>query len=421
MDRVFSVIMALLLTSPVVSANPRWRSNERPAPGRYIVHLDAAADVEEATSGLVRAFGGKVVHRFHGEPWQGFSVQDLPHAAAMALSNHPLVEYVEEDSYEQLLQVAPPQHDNWARDRINQDSLPLDLDATTCGTGANAYIYVIDSGISDPGGAEFGSRLTHLWKRKSAWTYDDNKNHGTSVASIAAGQSSGASRANVVNVKISEPGDNSTASDAAFAIREYVNTHQVGRPKIVNMSLRYGSTTTGVSALEADILSSIQNHNVTFVVGAGNENQSCSLASPARLGTNGGVVTVGAMYLRPDTGYMTEARSVHLQGDGVALAWGSNYGSCVDLFAPGTRVRALSNAGALHEFSGTSAAAPFVAGYAARLASVLWSSSGGIIPTAAAVETEIKNDSVADKLDWASLSGSPNRLLRVYATGPCRF
>jgi Subtilase family len=418
MNRLALAILAIALAAPPMSAaDAKFHRSARPAKNHYIVVLEpSGTPIDVPIQALKAAHGGEVTQIFRGAPWEGYSVKNLPEAAALALSRDPRVKMVEEDGVAELLQAAP-QHAQWALDRTNQRNLPLDNSLSAgCVTTSMVHIYVMDTGINDPAGTQFGNRLINLHRAAGIATFNDTyplPGHGTLTASIAGGSTFGvATGAKIVNVKVI--GNGNLASQAIIAIRDHINVHVTNGPKVVSMSLLYPLTDASISLLEAEILNSIATHQITYVVGAGNGVggvgiAACNAGSPARLGPNNGLITVGATFLQ--NSYTTDERSAHPSGDGVWGAWASNTGSCVDLFAPGTRVAAMDRNGGQFEFSGTSAATPYVAGAAARRQAVHWSSYGTIKPPAD-VEAAVKAESTPNVINGGTIgAGSPNLLL----------
>jgi Subtilase family len=418
MKRFF--VAAVVLSFAAVNAfaaDGKVVRSARPAKGHYIVMLNPqGTSVDLPVQALTRAYGGDVRYIFRGAPWEGYAVHNLPETAALALSRDPRVMRVEEDGLAELLQTTP-QHEHWALDRTNQRTLPLDnLRSAGCVGTYMVHIYIMDSGINDPNGAQFGSRLIHGYVKPGVASSADTHpypGHGTLVANIAGGATYGvAPDAKIVNVKVAA-GTN-VASDSVAAIRDFINTHVTNGPKVVNMSLLYPTTDGGLSALEWEIQNSINTHQITYVVGAGNGVNgyginACNAGAPARMGPTNGVITVGATYLQNN--YTTDERSEHPTGDGVYQQWASNTGPCVDLFAPGTRVASVDRDGNPFPATGTSAATPYVAGAAARRQAIHWSSYG-TIKLPADVEAALKADATPNVINPATIgAGSPNLLL----------
>jgi subtilisin family serine protease len=411
--RVLTAMVAMLvIASSLYAGDGKLRRSTRPAKGQYIVILEPqGTDVDIPIQALTRMHGGEVTSVYRGAPWEGYAVRNLPEAAALALSRDPRVRVVEEDGLVELLQTQPA---NWGLDRTNQRYLPLDQSLSAgCQPTDMVYIYIMDSGINDPNGTQFGTRLIDGWKDPSFTTYRDENGyfgHGTAVATIAGGAAYGvATGAKIVNVKVISE-ENNTVSKAIRGIREYINVHDNGgRPKVVNMSLLYPSAlypANDLSALDSTILDSMNTHKITYVVGAGNgdangEVDACVAGSPARKGQTNGIITVGATYL--SSGYTVDRR--------VQVLFQSGYGPCVDIFAPGLKVQAMAKDGDPYLFSGTSAATPYVAGAAARRLAVHWSSYG-TIKLPADVEAAVKGDATPNVIEASTIgAGSPNLLL----------
>lgn len=232
----------------------------------------------------------------------------------------------------------------WHRDRIDQDNLPLDGHAFNPSyTGAGVDVHVLDTGIfiehSDfEGRASYGGDFV----KESALPTDQN-GHGTHVSSTAVGVNFGVARgAHVYGTKVlSKRGSGSTSG--VIEGLQYVTSLKPGTPKVISMSLGGGKNKAFNRAVE-------EAAEENFVlVAAGNSNRDACQESPSSAGGN--VVVVGA------TTYH-DSRAVF-----------SNFGDCVDIFAPGTSITAASN---LHKdatktMSGTSMATPVAAGVAALL------------------------------------------------------
>lgn len=273
---------------------------------------------------------------------RGFSVKASA-AQARSLAADSKVAYVEQDSRVAL--DATQSNATWGLDRIDQHPLPLDTSYTYNTTASNVSIYVIDTGVRTTH-QEFGGRAVI-----GTDTVGDGQNgndcngHGTHVAGTTAGSTYGVAKgAQIVGVRVLNCQGSGTTSGVVAGI-DWVTSNAV-KPAVANMSLGGGASTALDDAVKRSVAS-----NVSYAVAAGNGNaggkaQNACNYSPARVPE---AITVGATD-KTDT----------------KASW-SNYGSCLDLFAPGVSITSswsTSNT-ATNTISGTSMATPHVAGVAA--------------------------------------------------------
>jgi subtilisin family serine protease len=346
------------------------------APARYIVRYSAGTDVSTA----VRNLRSKdiAVGRTFTKAIRGAVVTATPRQAA-ELKRSAGVAAVEPDA--RVTAADTQKSATWGLDRVDQRALPLSGTYTPASSGAGVSAYVIDSGVLSAH-AEFGGRVTSGWSAISdGLGTGDCNGHGTHVAGTIAGKTYGVARAaTVIPVRVLDCNGSGFNSDVIAGLEWVASNHQTGTPAVANLSL--GST---ASAMVDAAVQGVINDGVTAVVAAGNSAADACNSSPARVP---GALTVAA------------SDSADKQ------AAFSNYGSCVDLYAPGVAIKSasFSSTTATALMSGTSMASPHVAGAAA----VMLSQSPGLLP--ADVASKLLSAATAGKVS-ASTAGTSNRLL----------
>jgi aqualysin 1 len=313
----------------------------------YIVVLDQdptpdgdeaqiAAEADDLIFGKTRS--GRVKH-VYAHALRGFSAE-MSEDDALALADDPRVAYVEEDSEVEIVttQTSPP---SWGLDRIDETALPLSGSYTYTNNGSGVNAYVIDTGIRTTH-SQFGTRASVAFDAVGdGRNGQDCNGHGTHVSGTIGGSTFGVAKAvRLFAVRVLNCQGSGTNSGVIAGVN-WVTAHHIS-PAVANMSLGGGVST----ALDSAVTNSI-NSGVTYAIAAGNSNTNAANSSPARVGA---AITVGSST-------QSDARSSF-----------SNFGSVVDIFAPGSGITsawATSNT-ATNTISGTSMATPHVAGVAAR-------------------------------------------------------
>ncbi|GAB7107351.1 hypothetical protein JCM4814A_56650 [Streptomyces phaeofaciens JCM 4814] len=348
----------------------------------YIVTLKSQAGFKASSAtgkDLIEEYGGTVRKTF-GAALNGYTAT-LSATEATRLAADPAVASVEQN---QTVRVADTTQSSapWGLDRIDQTSLPLSTTYTypdTAGGGVTAY--VIDTGV----------RITHSQiSGRASYGYDavdgdttasDGNGHGTHVATTIAGSTYGvAKKAKIVAVRVLDNSGSGTTAGVIAGI-DWVTANHSG-PSVANLSLGGGASSTLDTAVRNSIAS-----GVTYAVAAGNSSANASSYSPARVTE---AITVGATT-------STDARASY-----------SNYGSVLDIFAPGSSITAgwYTSDTATNTISGTSMATPHVAGAAAVYL------AGHTSATPAQVATALTGGATTGKVTSPG-TGSPNRLLKL--------
>ena len=345
-------------------------SGDRPS---FIVTLRPGTDAS-AVAAEWRGRGAQVAHVYRNA-LSGFAGRMGPELAEQ-VRRDGRVERIERDVA--VRHTGTQDGATWGLDRVDQRTLPLNRSYTYDSDAAGVTMYVVDTGV----------RATHVDVRgrvAAGWSAfadargtDDCHGHGTHVAGTAAGSTWGVAKGvTIVPVRVLDCNGSGTTSGIIAGLDWIVGHHGTG-PAVANLSL--GSTAH--DSFDSAVRRAVAD-GVTVVAAAGNDNADACTKSPARVAE---ALTVAATT-------SSDARSSF-----------SNFGPCVDLFAPGSGITSAHSSSdtAAASMSGTSMAAPHVAGIAAlRLAST---------PTALPAAVHAAVNDVATPGVVADAAGSPNRL-----------
>ncbi|GGR95569.1 S8 family peptidase [Deinococcus sedimenti] len=357
-------------------------TNPEAIPGQYIVVFSdgAAADLSsQSASGLISSLGldaqGVQVQQVYSAALNGFAAK-LSSQNLAKLQGDKRVKYIEQDAMMHM--TATQTGATWGLDRIDQRNLPLDGSYTYNSTASGVKVYIIDTGINTAH-TNFGGRAIWGTNTTGDGNNSDCQGHGTHVAGTVGSSTWGVAKgASLIAVKVLDCQGSGTNSGVIAGVNWAV-TNKGSATAVANMSLG-----GGFSQAVNDAVNSAAGKNLIMAVAAGNENQNACNVSPASAAS---AITVGSTT-------NTDARSSF-----------SNFGTCVDLFAPGSNITStwIGSTTATNTISGTSMASPHVAGAAALLVA-----AGNT--TNSAVTSAMINNATPNKVTSAG-TGSPNRLL----------
>jgi subtilisin family serine protease len=367
-------------------------------PNQYIVVLqtvESASDTPAAISALEQAnalvaqYGGSIIYTYDAALY-GFAAT-LSSDGAAAMQSDPLVALIEPDRLVQISQDSPEAvqlNATWGLDRIDQRTMPLSGTYSYTDTGAGVHVYIMDTGLVTTHN-EFLGRVGNGYT-----VFDDGRGvgvtgcvddkdrygHGTHVAGTVGGTTYGVAKDVIIHpVRVLDCNGTGTLSGVIAGVDWVTSNHS--KPAVANMSLSGGGPS---ETLEIAIRNSVD-AGITYAVAAGNNSANACDYFPARIAE---VLTIGSTTSE-------DKRSSF-----------SNYGTCVDLFAPGSSILSAGYTSdtSTNFSSGTSMASPHVAGVAALYLQAQPNALPGDVATAL--------------LDTATLgilenigSGSPNLLL----------
>ncbi|SDL78189.1 S8 family peptidase [Streptomyces wuyuanensis] len=344
--------------------------------GSYIVLLDEKADKKE----LAEEYGGSL-RRNYSSAVNGFSASGLSETEAKRLAADPAVDKVVQNKKFTVnaTQDNPP---SWGLDRVDQADTAGDSKYTyPDGAGEGVTAYVIDTGVRITH-KDFEGRATHGFDAiDNDETADDGNGHGTHVAGTIAGASHGvAKKAKIVAVRVLDDSGSGTTEQVVAGIDWVTKNHQ--GPSVANMSLGGGADPALDEAVQKAIAA-----GVTFGVAAGNESSDAGQGSPSRV---------------------KEAITVASSTKDDKQSDFSNFGSVVDIYAPGSDITSAWNDSdeGTKTISGTSMATPHVVGAAAVYL------AGHKDATPDQVAKALTDGATPDKIGNPS-EGTPNKLLKV--------
>lgn len=325
-----ALLLAAVASVPTAAAGPDQDV--------IVVFRTGAGDPGGLAASLGRDLGFSTRY-VYGSAIHGFAAR-VSAAALSALRANPNIESVELDGPVQALDTQSSA--TWGLDRIDQRGLPLSTTYVYNETGAGVTAYIIDTGIR-VSHAEFGGRAVHGRDTVDSDNIaDDCHGHGTHVAGTVGGATSGVAKGvSLVAVRVLNCQGSGTWAGVIAGIDWVTGNHTGTNPAVANMSLGGGAS----DAVDAAVTNSIAD-GVSYAVAAGNDNANACNSSPARTPN---AMTIGAT------------------GSNDARASFSNFGSCVDWFAPGVSITSawITTDTATNTISGTSMASPHAAGVAA--------------------------------------------------------
>jgi subtilisin family serine protease len=381
------LLLGLLLATSISAQARAGRPNsvpaiERPAnpiAGQYIFIFDETkvtpAEAPAAAQELTAHLHATLLYVYDGS-LLGFSASGLNDGRAVAIATDPRVKSVGQDGSIELDAVQT--NAQWDLDRLDTHARVYDQRYVQSTTGQGVNVYVLDTGIR-ASHADFGGRVTPAFTAiNDGRGTDDCGGHGTHVAGSIGGTTYGVAKGVKLHaVRVLGCNGSGSISGVIAGIDWVTKNHQ--KPAVANMSLGGGAYPLLDNAVRASIAA-----GVTYVVAAGNDDVDACTKSPARTG---------------------EALTVAASDINDTRAGFSNWGTCVDLFAPGVDIVSAWNTGDTDTASlnGTSMAAPHMAGVAALYLQKF--------PTAApAAVTQALLDGSTQNVIQAP-KGSPNRFL----------
>ena len=369
------------------------------AAGGYIVVFDDATSDAPGLARRLAAQHGATLRFTYEHAIKGMAVSGLPDAAVEALARNPNVKYIEPDAPAELF--ATQSNATWGIDRVDQRDTPLSGTYVYNATGSGVNAYIFDTGVN-LSHVDFGGRANYVpngtngdFVLDGRGNASDCHGHGTHVAGTVGGTTWGVAK--LVNLWAARVVNCQGSGDVSMAIAAVDwCTANCARPAVVNMSLGYGDVQSLRDAVERSVAA-----GVNYGVAAGNGSAFFGVPQDACLQSPAGApnaVTVGSTT-------SSDAESSF-----------SNYGTCVDILAPGSSITSASyssNTGSA-SMSGTSMATPHVVGAIALFL------QGNPTATPAEVTAALKTNGTPNTITLHSRSatyGTPNLFLYTGAFG----
>lgn len=356
--------------------------DSREIPDEYLVVLKSTAGDPASLANTVATANAGEVKTVWRNALKGFAIRLPSSAAAKELANHPDVLSVEPNmrlTVQADTQYVGASSGLWGLDRVDQRPGTLNGYHYNYFGASNIHIYIIDTGIYEH--SDLDGRVGSGWGIEGET--EDCYGHGTAVASIAAGETFGIARSATVHpINVSDDcAGNVDTDDLVDGIEWVTSNHET--LSVANISISNSAGSTAIDNAVSGLISS----GVFVVVAAGNNNTNACTASPARV---------------------SAAFTVAASNNSDARWSSSNYGSCVDLFAPGEAVQSAW-LDSTSTNNGTSLATPFVTGTVA----MLWSQE--YYASQAFINLVLTSTATPDSLSSIG-SGSPNLLLYALHT-----
>jgi subtilisin family serine protease len=366
--------------------------NAEIVPGSYLVIYKDEAPADVIAKDILVAAGQYEVMHHYTTVVKGYAAK-LTDEQVEAVRANQFVSYIEKDQKMYASACTTTRAGKWGQTRVAETTTANYNDLYgSPNNGEGTFVYIVDTGIY-VANTDFGGRATFAYKADSKWSDTDGNGHGTHVASITAGSVYGiANAATIFAVKVLGDDGSGTTTGVIGGVDWAVGdaTSRGAKKCVLNLSLGGGRSTTMNNAVNGGVAL-----DVVVVVAAGNDDGDACAGSPSGAGD---VITVGSTEQSP-------------AGKPDARSWFSNWGICVNVFAPGTSITAawIGSTGAINTISGTSMASPNVAGIAAILRSTHPSS------TAKHINTLIEHAATKDVIDFKCTKGgtcasSPNLL-----------